>query len=287
VQKKGEEESVDVSLTPRLPEVLATENFFEGVLAADAVGIAYFIEHTVSGVEGPAAAAGIKSGDVLKAAEFIAADKQKAEQEAKYIGKAKVELKELVPWSTVMKRLARSLPDTKVKLTVERDGETKEFTVTPEDSAVFHTVERGIMLTTRSEMLTADNPWHAFKLGLRNTWESLTRVISFLGQLVTGGISLTGIGGPLTIIDAAANEASIGITSLLLFLTLLSANLAIINFLPIPVLDGGHMMFLAYEAIRGKPADEKWMIALTYAGLLFVLGIMVVAISLDIYTRIP
>ena len=66
------------------------------------------------------------------------------------------------------------------------------------------------------------------------------------------------------------------------FLTLLSANLAVINFLPIPLLDGGHMVLLAWEGIRGKPADERVQIVLTYLGLFFILGLMAWVIGLDI-----
>jgi len=69
---------------------------------------------------------------------------------------------------------------------------------------------------------------------------------------------------------------------LLVFLCILSANLAIINFLPIPVLDGGHMVFLAYEGIRGKPPSEGVFLALSYLGLIFILGLMIWVIGLDV-----
>ena len=66
-------------------------------------------------------------------------------------------------------------------------------------------------------------------------------------------------------------QARLGFGNLLIFLTLLSANLAVINFLPIPVLDGGHMVLLIYEGIRGKPADERVQEILTWIGLIFIL----------------
>ena len=74
---------------------------------------------------------------------------------------------------------------------------------------------------------------------------------------------------------------------MLLFLTFLSVNLAIVNFLPIPVLDGGHMMFLLYEALRGKPADERWQTTLTLIGFAFLLCLMVFVIGLDIVRFVP
>ena len=78
-------------------------------------------------------------------------------------------------------------------------------------------------------------------------------------------------------------EASEGIPRLLSFLTLLSANLAVLNFLPIPVLDGGHMVFLLYELVFGKPANERVAFGMTLVGLSFILGLMVFVIGLDIY----
>ena len=104
----------------------------------------------------------------------------------------------------------------------------------------------------------------------------------FLTKLVGGKISVSNLGGPGTIAMAATSEASQGTSRLLLFLTLLSANLAIVNFLPIPVLDGGHMLFLAYEGLFRRPVSEKAQIVLTYAGLIFILGLMLFVIYLDI-----
>ena len=73
--------------------------------------------------------------------------------------------------------------------------------------------------------------------------------------------------GPLGIFTFAAGSVEAGFTQFLLFLAMLSANLAVVNILPIPVLDGGHLMFLAYEGIRRKPPSEKVMIGLNFLGL--------------------
>ena len=92
--------------------------------------------------------------------------------------------------------------------------------------------------------------------GWDETVDALTMVFRFL-QKLGGQVPLKMLGGPGTIAVAAGDAASQGLSSLLIFLTMLSANLAVINFLPIPLLDGGHMVFLAYEGIRGRPANEK------------------------------
>ena len=279
-----EEKKRTITLTPRTPATTAMPNEYQDVLAADAIGVAYYITDEVATVVpgGPADKAGVKPGDTILKAEFIAASKENERRET-HLGRQELDVAGLAAWFHVIARAEASFSDTKVRLTVKRGDEEKELTLTPQDSPVFFSEKRGIRLTTHEELLVADNPWHAFTLGVRNTWESLSHVFNFLGQLVTGRLSLTKLGGPLTIFAVAGSEASVGVTSLLLFLTLLSANLAIINFLPIPVLDGGHMMFLIYEGIRGKPADENWVMGLTFAGLIFILGLMALAISMDIY----
>ena len=89
------------------------------------------------------------------------------------------------------------------------------------------------------------------------------------------------LGGPVSIFETALYAAKQGMGNLLVFLTLLSANLAVLNFLPIPILDGGHMLFLTWEAIRRKPPDERVQLALTYCGLLLVLALMTWVLLLD------
>ena len=90
------------------------------------------------------------------------------------------------------------------------------------------------------------------------------------------------MGGPVAIAQAAFYQADRGPAELLIFLAMLSANLAVINFLPIPLLDGGHMVFLLYEGIRGRPANERVVLALHMAGFVFIIGLMLFVIGLDI-----
>ena len=103
------------------------------------------------------------------------------------------------------------------------------------------------------------------------------RTIQKLGSQV----SFKALGGPVAIFSAAKGAADDGLANLLIFLTVLSANLAVLNFLPIPLLDGGLMVLLIYEGIRGKPADERVQVALTYIGLAFILVLMAWVLSLD------
>ena len=94
-------------------------------------------------------------------------------------------------------------------------------------------------------------------------------------------MSSAALAGPFA--DAAAGaEASFGFSRLLIFLTVLSANLAILNSLPIPVLDGGHFMFLLYEGVFRRPVNERIAFSLTMVGLCFILGLMFFVIGMDV-----
>ena len=119
------------------------------------------------------------------------------------------------------------------------------------------------------------------KYGYYQVINDVLRVGKTLGKLINGKISPTNLGGPGTIALAATSEASQGTSRLLLFLTFLSANLAIVNFLPIPILDGGHMLFLAYEGIFRRPVSENVQVILTYAGLMMLLCLMLFVMFLD------
>jgi len=95
-------------------------------------------------------------------------------------------------------------------------------------------------------------------------------------------VPISALGGPITIAKAAGYSAFEGPGKLLLFLTMLSANLAVINFMPIPLLDGGHMVFLAWEGIRGRPASEKFVVALHTVGFVCIISLMVFVLGLDL-----
>ena len=133
-----------------------------------------------------------------------------------------------------------------------------------------------------TKVLVAESVSDALVLGLGNTWGRLGEVVDFLRMLVTGRVPIGLLGGPVRIVQAASMQASEGVPTFLLFLTLLSANLAVINFLPIPALDGGHIMFLTAEAAMGKPVNEAWQIRLTVAGVLGLLSLMAFVIINDI-----
>ena len=118
--------------------------------------------------------------------------------------------------------------------------------------------------------------------GWIRTKQDLQRVGQTLGWIADGTASVKDLGGPVMIMKVAQDEAAQSVTRLLLFLTMLSANLAILNFLPIPVLDGGHFVFLTIELITRKPVSERIQGSLSVLFLFLLLGFMLFVVFNDI-----
>jgi regulator of sigma E protease len=107
-------------------------------------------------------------------------------------------------------------------------------------------------------------------------------IYTSLKNLVTRPRTVLHLSGPLSIAATSYQVANNNIYDYIVFLGILNVNLAIVNFLPIPVLDGGHMVFLIYEGVRRKPPSERWRVGLTVAGLFFILGLMLFVVGLDV-----
>ena len=99
---------------------------------------------------------------------------------------------------------------------------------------------------------------------------------------VTGELSLRNLSGPVTIADLAGQSARVGWFAYLNFLALISISLGVLNLLPIPVLDGGHLVYYALEAIKGRPLSERFMQVTQRVGLAMVAGLMIVALFNDL-----
>ena len=133
--------------------------------------------------------------------------------------------------------------------------------------------------------LQTDNVLEAFQWGARETWDKLVQVYLTVRGMVVGQISVKAVSGPVGIIRAAGHGASRGFGEFLTLLGMISANLAVINFFPIPVLDGGHMVFLIWELFLGKPPSEKVLVVANYLGLLLIAGLMVGVLYLDLFVH--
>ncbi len=118
--------------------------------------------------------------------------------------------------------------------------------------------------------------------GVVRTWEVSELTLRMMGRMVIGEASLKNLSGPLTIADYAGKSASMGFTQYLLFLALISVSLGVLNLLPLPVLDGGHLMYYLWEAITGRSVSDAWMERLQRGGVAVLLVMMSIALFNDV-----
>jgi len=285
--KRGKEK-LTKTVTLEAPRNLYPVQIYAGSgrAAAEPLGIAYDLQAEVAEVivDSPAAKAGVKPGDKLLAVEYLPSKAAKLDKVDEAFKKLEpIELTESPNhWMKVLAYNQLAKPEQQLKVRFKRGDKTltAEMALTP--STTHFDEGRALSLVGEERINQTDDWGRAFQLGRRETKEAIMEVFAVLNRLVTGKLALWHLSGPPGILRAATHVASHGIPKMLIFLTMLSANLAVVNFLPIPVLDGGHMMFLAAEWIRGKPVDAELQMKLTYAGLAFLFSLMVFASAMDV-----
>lgn len=124
--------------------------------------------------------------------------------------------------------------------------------------------------------------WQGLGMALQRTWEVSVLTVKMMVKIATGQASLKNLSGPLTIADYAGKSAAMGATQFLMFLALISISLGVLNLLPIPLLDGGHLMYYLWESLAGRPVSEKWMEHLQRVGLVVLTAMMFVAVFNDL-----
>jgi regulator of sigma E protease len=284
IQRKGADAPSVVSLQARAPIDVSSTRLFDSPVAISSLGIAYRVLNDIGAVVegGPAAKAGLLPGDVIQSGKLIPPGKE-------VLRKLETEQAELTVkftdtdrnWPAFVNALQDVLPGTSVELSVARGKEQLVVKLDPVDAAGWFCPDRGFLFEPMMLDFRAQSVGEAFTMGARETLDQMTLVFRSIRALGTAKVSPRALAGPVMIVKVALQSADEGTARLLLFLTLLSANLAVINFMPIPVLDGGLMMFLIYEGIRGKPADERVQVVLTYIGLLLIIALMVWTLGLD------
>ena len=125
-------------------------------------------------------------------------------------------------------------------------------------------------------------PLEALPQALGKTWQLITLSFDMIGKLITGDVSVNNLSGPISIAQGAGSSAGYGVVYFLSFLALISINLGIINLLPLPVLDGGHVHYYLIELLTGKPVPEKIQEMGFRFGALILLALMSIAIVNDI-----
>lgn len=277
-------ETVEITVKPRTSHHQSRMRGHGDRVALETLGLAYDISFTVKDVVAgsPAEKAGIEPGDTIEKLEFHAANEAKREESATKIDSfwygpegQEVDLREeLFTWFDIHQHMQDMLPDTEVKLFYTREGKSETATLAAVDADAWFNPDRGLLFQVYDELHQVDSLVAAFPAAIERTKQELGRVAAMLKKLFTGKVSPKHLGGPIAIATVAGSEAAQGVPQLIMFLVFLSANLAILNFLPIPALDGGHLVFLLWEGITGKPADERVQGTLTLIGVCCLLGLI-------------
>jgi regulator of sigma E protease len=247
-------------------EITLPEDRADRIRAAQA--LEYWIDPVVGGIEPgtPASRAGLRTGDRI-----LEVDGEPVER-----------------WFPFT-RMIQDRPERAAVLLVERDGERVELEIVPgsaqgEDpfTGEIRTIGRiGVLPEPPPTAWARLGPADAVVFGARQTWGITVFIVEFLGQLVTGRASPRNLGSIVTIGEISGQAAAAGLPEYLSFMALLSINLAILNLLPIPVLDGGHLVFLGLEAVRGRPVSVEQRMRWSQVGFLVLIGIMVLALGND------
>ncbi|SDU03076.1 MULTISPECIES: sigma E protease regulator RseP [Pseudomonas fluorescens group] len=257
-----------------LPRTLALDNWLKGADEPDPIrslGIRPWrpaLPPVLAELDpkGPAQAAGLKTGDRL-----LALDGQPLDD-----------------WQQVVDTV-RTRPDTKIMLRVERDNAQIDVPVTlaarGESKAPSGYLGAGVKaIDWPPEMIreVSYGPLAAIGEGARRTWTMSILTLDSLKKMLFGELSVKNLSGPITIAKVAGASAQSGVADFLNFLAYLSISLGVLNLLPIPVLDGGHLLFYLIEWVRGRPLSDRvqgWGIQI---GISLVVGVMLLALVNDL-----
>lgn len=169
----------------------------------------------------------------------------------------------ITEWAQFVERVQQS-PAQPLQVTVERGGSEMTLTLTPDEKKVKGQLVGFVGLSPQLVPLPDEyrtllqyGPLQALWHGIQKTWSLITLTFDMIGKLIGGIVSLDNLSGPISIAKGAGSSADYGLVYFLGFLALISVNLGIINLFPLPVLDGGHLVYFLIEAITGKPVSEK------------------------------
>jgi regulator of sigma E protease len=212
--------------------------------------------------DGPAMRAGLQQGDVVVAVNGAAIRDGLALIEA-----------------------VRAAPEKTLAIQLLRNGQPVTVHVTPEkveqNDKTFGRIK--VEVPMMPEMITAgSNPVVALGKAVKKTWDTSAMTIKMVGKMIIGEVSWKNVTGPITIADYAGQTARIGWISYLSFIAFVSISLGVMNLLPIPVLDGGHLLYYAVEVLTGRPVSERFGAIAQRAGVGILMTLMLVAVFNDI-----
>jgi regulator of sigma E protease len=219
------------------------------------------VEKTVEG--GAGARAGLQPGDVVLGAD----------------GKAFATAADFV-------LAVRAAPGRTLQLQVRRGERTLTLPLTPASDAKGQGLA-SVQLAQAIERVTVQSgPIEAVAKGARRTWEMTALTFKMIGKIVTGQASLKNVTGPIAIADYAGQTARMGLATFLGFIAVVSVSLGVMNLLPIPVLDGGHLLYYSLEVLTGRPLSERIQGFAQRAGVALLFMLMALAIFNDLSQRL-
>jgi regulator of sigma E protease len=196
-----------------------------------------------------------------------------------------------------MKEVISNSKGAPLAVQVVREGETRTFEIVPvlfsEENLLGEKVDSyrigistpGITIPEADRITIKHGPFQAVWQGVDQTYQICRLTLLSIGKLIKGTVSTKTLGGPIMIAEMAGQQAREGLTNLIFFIAVLSINLAVLNFLPIPVLDGGHLLFFFIEAAMGRPVNTRMREIAQQAGIFILIMLMIFVFYNDI-TRI-
>jgi regulator of sigma E protease len=231
---------------------------------------------TVAGVQPGSAAqkAGLLPGDRLRAINGVATDNATA-----FIAYVKSHAGQ--PLTLQVERAAAGQTE------AQGAGKLEDIRIVPQaqrDAATGQQVGRiGAELATQVPSINVRyGPVESLQLGARRTWDLAVYSVRMFGRMIVGDASLKNLSGPVTIADYAGKSARLGPSAFLSFLALVSISLGVLNLLPIPVLDGGHLLYYLDEAVTGKVVSDRWQLVFQRAGLACIVALSAIALFNDL-----
>ena len=173
-------------------------------------------------------------------------------------------------------------PERALRVTVDREGSMVELTVLPDSRSAAGDTQIGYVGLAPHTNDIRYGPIEAVARSLGETGDKTLLTLGLLKKMVTGDVSMKNLSGPITIAKVAGDSARSGWRFFFSVLALLSISLGVLNLLPIPILDGGHILFCAVEAVTGRPVSENAQAIGTQVGLFLVAGLMILALYNDI-----
>ncbi len=200
-----------------------------------------------------------------------------------------IDSNEIKTWSELVQKI-RSNPGRTLEIEILRNDRVITFDITPEVTTengkqvgrigiapVINQAEFEELIITISYP-----PTIAIQKAMVKTWETTVLTLQMLSKMITGDVSWKNISGPISIADYAGQSAQMGLVSYLAFLALISVSIGVLNLLPIPILDGGHLMYYLIEMVKGAPLSDKTVLMGQKIGLAMLLTLMTFAIYNDI-----